>query len=237
MRELLNYLGLRGYSIDKEDIGRSNDNVFKIVKDNDVYYLKIGNRSFEYLSKVLKFLEGTQLNTPVCLASGDYKDTFYILMSECSGKMMHEVNPELAIPLIAKGLKMIHSVEYIDKTLIRDASYYIDLAKRSNDSLTEDDHVFLESVRTGPNQDDLVFAHGDYCLPNIITSKGDLAFIDLDNAGISFRYIDLVDCIKSITYNFKEEKYADLFLKEYGISELDTEKLIELRKLYNLLDY
>src|SRR5919202_4271847 len=55
---------------------------------------------------------------------------------------------------------------------------------------------------TRPHAEDLVFTHGDYCLPNIMIDAGQVAgFLELGSAGIGDRYRDLALAARSITYN------------------------------------
>ena len=80
--------------------------------------------------------------------------------------------------------------------------------------------------------EDLVFCHGDYCLPNLILKPGYefSGFIDLSRAGISDRYQDLALAWRSVRHNFGEG-YDDLLFEEYGV-EKDFKKI----EFYCLLD-
>ncbi|MHA2216438.1 MAG: phosphotransferase [Candidatus Hodarchaeales archaeon] len=92
--------------------------------------------------------------------------------------------------------------------------------------------IYEELMRTKPQSEDLVFTHGDYCLPNIIINNNDISgFIDFGLGGISDRYLDIGICVRSIIYNFGE-KWIPYFLKEYGLSVVDNEKIT----FYQLLD-
>ena len=88
-----------------------------------------------------------------------------------------------------------------------------------------------------PEEEDLVFTHGDYCLPNIIVRDGALSgVIDWDYAGLADPYVDYVSCIWSIRYNYGEdaERLIPVFLETYGV-ELDQEKYEFYRKLNDLI--
>jgi len=72
---------------------------------------------------------------------------------------------------------------------------------------------------------DLVFSHGDYCLPNILFQGKKLSgIIDLGEAGIYDRYHDLFWCNWSLGYNNLEDQIP-AFWKAYGIDEINTKKL------------
>ena len=52
-------------------------------------------------------------------------------------------------------------------------------------------------------KEELVFTHGDYCLPNsFIKDNKTVGFIDLGNAGIADKWQDLALCIRSLEHNF-----------------------------------
>jgi aminoglycoside phosphotransferase len=60
--------------------------------------------------------------------------------------------------------------------------------------------LFDELVSTLPKEQEVVFTHGDYCLPNIIvTAEWNISgFIDLSRAGLGDRYRDLALACRSI---------------------------------------
>lgn len=59
--------------------------------------------------------------------------------------------------------------------------------------------------------------HGDFCLPNVMMNDWRLSgYIDLDNAGVGDRHIDLYWMVWSLTYNLKDGRWGDLFLDAYG---------------------
>ena len=92
--------------------------------------------------------------------------------------------------------------------------------------------LYSEVLRSRPTQEDLVFTHGDYCLPNV-TIAGDTVsgFVDWGRAGIADRYQDLALCARSIGANLGPEWVPALF-GNYGLSIIDDQKL----SFYELLD-
>jgi len=84
--------------------------------------------------------------------------------------------------------------------------------------------LYEELVLRKPEKEDLVFTHGDYCLPNIIILGTDIAgFVDLHRAGIADRYKDLALAIRSIRRNLGTD-LESVFLNEYGINKPDVQK-------------
>lgn len=236
MQKLLKTLQLENHQVDPITVGRSDSDVYKLTKDNQVLYLKIGSEPVKDLAKILLFLETTTLNTPKLLSEGRYGGRHYVLMSECKGLMTYEIEPHLAVKVLAQELKLIHSLDVQNLDHYRDVSYYKKLLLTiDQNTLSDEDQKFVKQMDTLSIQEDLVFTHGDYCLPNILYENGLTSIIDLDYAGISFRYLDILDCMWSLEYNFKDDKYGTLFLQEYGITELDPIRVSEIKTIQRLL--
>ncbi|XMB87021.1 phosphotransferase [Mycoplasmatota bacterium WC44] len=226
MEKLLEHLGLEGYEVIEDEIGRSESSIYLIKQDDYDTYLKVGNEDVKKLTKVLEFLKDKDINVPTLIKSGLYNGQYYVLMSKCEGTMTYELEPELAVKVLATGLKRLHSID-ISRCNIKyyDNELMTRVKENIMNNVSIDEQVKLLGILDLKMEEDLVFTHGDYCLPNILFENDDISFIDLDRAGISDRYLDIVDCIWSIKYNFKSDIYVDLFLKEYGIEELNESKL------------
>lgn len=75
-----------------------------------------------------------------------------------------------------------------------------------------------------PSGEDLVFLHGDYCLPNVLVEDGALTgFVDWEYAGAGDRWIDIVACAQSVQRNLGAE-LSEVFLKAYGVGQMDRER-------------
>ncbi len=237
MEGLIKKLELEDYQVTKTTIGRSSNDVYRLQNDTDTLYLKVGGLTVKNLGEVLELLQSSNLNVPKLIQKGIYNDMNYVLMSECSGTMIHEIDPIIAVKVLAKGLKQIHELDIKGIKIVRDYKYYKNrIIEKVGNQLNIEDMRFVNELESLKVEEDLVFTHGDYCLPNILYDNGKISFIDLDDAGVSFRYIDILDCIWSIQYNFNDEKYVDMFLKEYGIDELDLDKVKTLKTIQRLLE-
>ena len=69
-----------------------------------------------------------------------------------------------------------------------------------------------------------VLIHGDYCLPNIMFDDWRFSgFIDLGNAGIGDRHIDLFWGTWTLWFNLKTDAYRERFYDAYGRDKIDPE--------------
>lgn len=92
---------------------------------------------------------------------------------------------------------------------------------------------------TRPAVEEVVVAHGDLCLPNVLLDPDTLritGLIDLGRLGVADRYADLALATRSLRADdlnpqFGPE-YADRLLARYGESPVDQERL----EFYRLLD-
>jgi aminoglycoside phosphotransferase len=65
--------------------------------------------------------------------------------------------------------------------------------------------LYRELLDKRPDTEDLVFTHGDYCLPNILIDKWDIGgFIDWGRGGISDG-LESIDCSKIEYYRLLDE--------------------------------
>ena len=71
-----------------------------------------------------------------------------------------------------------------------------------------------------------VLLHGDYCLPNVMLDGWRFsAYIDLGNAGIGDRHVDLFWGAWTLGFNLGTDRCRDIFFDAYGRDKIDFEKL------------
>lgn len=208
-------------------------------------YLKIMplglSESLAREAEVLRWLEG-KLPVPMVMffaCDGNYE---FLLMSEIPGvpacdRAFEKDLPEL-IRLLAQGLRMIHSIDIsgcpFDQRLSVKMKEAADrtakglVGEQDFDDIRQGrtaEDLLAELFRTKPAAEDLVFTHGDYCLPNMIIHNGGISgFVDWGRAGIADRYQDLALTGRSLTYNFGAE-WVPLLFREYGLERPDLEKV------------
>lgn len=246
---------INDYELEPVTIGMSGASVFYLqAPGKPGLYLKFSpagsGRDFRPAVERLHWLQG-KLPVPEVLYFEQTEAGEYLLLSEIAGPMAcdpsFETEPELLVKLLAAGLKMLHAVDIkecpfdgrldgqleaarqrVEVGLVDEADFD---AERQGLSAAE---VYAELVRTRPASEDLVFTHGDYCLPNVLldpASQKVSGFIDLGRCGVADRYQDLALAARSLEYNFRGVSGAALFA-EYGLKEIDWAKV----EYYKLLD-
>jgi kanamycin kinase/aminoglycoside 3'-phosphotransferase-3 len=186
--------------------------------------LKIGECSAAVVEQVqiLQWLEG-KLPVPKVLAYEEENGKSYLLMSRIEGDMSCDTyyldHPDILLEALASGLKMLWEVDIQDCPRVRDLdhalreariqveNHLVDLDNVNPDTFGEDgfespEHL-LEWLENNRPVLELVFSHGDYCLPNVFLKNGQInGFIDLDRSGICDKWNDIALCYRSLKYNF-----------------------------------
>jgi aminoglycoside phosphotransferase len=238
-------------------VGMSGHYVYHLIdktgKPNQ--YLKIAHASHpEKLSRekdVLKWLSG-KLAVPNVIYYKERDDYQYLLLSEIKGEGSHHNSFQSEITkvvnLFARGMNRIHKVRIDDCPFDRRLKVVVKEAeKRVKLGLVEEDEFLDEYIGMSAGQlfdmlisrsssisdkENIVFTHGDYCLPNVIIDGERISgFIDWGRAGIADPYQDIALAIRSLKFNWGES-YVDDMLRSYGIEKPDWDKL----EFYIMLD-
>lgn len=209
--------------------------------------------------RMMEWLQG-KIPVPEILGFKQENGINYLLMSKVEGNMScddeYMDNPEVLMKLMAEGIKKLWTVDIkdcpyinnIDKKL-EEAEYRVANGLCSAEDAEPETYVeggfrdpadLLAWLKEHKPKEELVFTHGDCCMPNLFLNKDKFsAFIDLGNCGVADRYQDIALCYRSLLHNFAGlytgkaySKFdAELFFKELGV-EPDWEKI----RYYILLD-
>lgn len=250
LRELLD-----GGTWQEVSIGYSGVHVFRIHRHTSPhYYLKIAPQMLRHNlvaeKERLHWLQ-TRLAVPKIYYYGSDAKYAYLLLSEIPGIMSCDPICEEDMPrlvrLLAEGLRMIHRIDIADCPFDQRLNRQLEAARQrllaglvdeadfdSERSGRRASDVYEQLIQARPAGEDLVFTHGDYCLPNIILDwdKAQISgFIDWERGGIADRYQDIALAARSLDYNF-DQSWVPMLLEEYGLTAPDEEKM----RFYRLLD-
>lgn len=224
-------------------------------------YLKIApHNSFSDLrneKNVLEWLRGRS-TVPSVLAYEENADSDILLTSAVEGTVLSDqlasnvstVDSQLALAAeAARHLRRLHDIPVDDCALDQRLDVKFARAQKNIEYklLSDTDEgfaaehdgrmpidVYRALLASQPQDPDLVFTHGDACMPNMIIDGGSFAgFIDLDGAGVADRYTDIAVFFRSFAYNCRTPvDLSETFCTAYGIDRLDSDKI----RFYALLD-
>jgi aminoglycoside phosphotransferase len=229
-------------------IGWSGAQVFKIEGHG---YLKItgGRLSLRPEKERLEWLRG-RLPVPEMRYFGEANGRQFMLISDIPGLPSHDDHfkeqPERVVALLADALRRIHALDIHDcpfdqrlDTLIAAAQANYRQGWVETDDF-DDIHwgrsaedLYIELIATRPTDEQQVFVHGDYCLPNILIDPQTwrlAGLIDWGSAGISDSHFDLGLAARSIRFNLGAQ-WVTPFFEAYG-GPIDEAKI----SYYQLLD-
>lgn len=227
------------YEIDDIGMSKSNimlfaDKVLKVQENSDEVKNEIG---------VMQWLEG-KLSVPRIILHELKENKSYLLMTRVAGRMAcnkcYLDDPEKLTTLLARALKELWSIDISDcpndQTLDRKLeaakicveNNLVDMDNVEPDTFGpdgfENPEALLQWLITHRPPEELVFSHGDFCLPNIyMDDNGTISFIDLGRMGVADKWQDIALCYRSLRDNYKG-RYGGTVYLEYD-PELLFEKL------------
>ena len=186
----------------------------------------------------MDWLQG-QLAVPRVLCYHRGPEREYLLVSRIEGVAGH--GPESRADAagtarqFAAGLRQIHTVDPVGCPLDWRLERFFSWAEELIERLPAEARPALRAnlavlKQDRPTSEDLVFVHGDYCLPNILLKDGRLSgFIDWGFAGVGDRYLDFAAAVGTIRRNLGDE-WIEPFFAAYGLQP-DAERLAYFRRV------
>ena len=215
--------------------------VYFIDRDGG-YYLKVGGagnllKEAEMTAYLYKKGLGTEVLNYIS-GENDIMLSRAVVGEDCTGDK-YLAEPKRLCDLLAERLRALHELdasecpvkdrvgEYI---ALAEANYHADSYNKEHfpDSFGfrsgEEAYAFLQSGKHLLKNECLI--HGDYCLPNVMLDGWKFSgFIDVDNAGIGDRHIDLFWGRWSLGFNLKTNEFGERFLDAYGKDKIDKDAL------------
>lgn len=242
----------------KEDaVGMSEASV--LIFDDKVLKVESICEESEREVRIMQWLSG-KIPAPEVLCSEQKDSKNYLLMTKLPGKMSCDEEymrqPELLAEALADGLKLLWKVDVSDcpysaslDEKLRMAKYNVEQGLVDVDNVEpdtfgpngfENPQALLDWLIANRPEEEPVFSHGDYCLPNVFLQDGKVSgFLDLGRAGVADKYQDIALCYRSFLHNY-EGKYGggsygevnpEIIFEKLGIKP-DWEKV----RYYILLD-
>ncbi len=240
------------YVAEEIQIGESGAKVLRLTHaEKPNLYLKIdcgGSGIAGAENRVMQWLQG-KMRVPEVLQYVRSCGAHYLLMTEVEG--LPSYDPRLRkdisrlIAALARGLREFHQLSAqgcpfrLDiHRLLRQAEKRVAAGLIDVDGLTRNapgrtpNGLLQELQQLIPPQGETVVAHGDFCMPNLLMKEGAVSgFIDLGDVAIADPYVDLVAMKFSLRLNGFGGGWFAEFVRDYGISELDVDRL----RFYELL--
>ncbi|MCL2629059.1 MAG: aminoglycoside 3'-phosphotransferase [Oscillospiraceae bacterium] len=181
------------------------------------------------------------LSAEVCSFISDERDwllTRKIHGDDCTAEKYLE-QPDRLAETLGEHLACLHGLDYKDCPVLNHTEQYIKSVEFNKRSDNYDKSHFPDSFGYSSaneawavveNHSDLLktdtLLHGDYCLPNVIFNDWQFSgYIDLDNAGVGDRHVDLFWGAWTLWFNLKTDKYRQRFFDAYGRDIIDEEVL------------
>ena len=227
------------------------------------YVLKIQAESEETKNEkdIVAWLDG-QVPVPGIPVYYVEDGTAYTLMTRITGKMLCDEeylnNPKQLIRCVAEGLRTLWKVD-VTKCPFRTSRLEERLKQARwnvENNLVDMENVETETFGEGGFRDpeelicwlevnrpkeDIVFTHGDFCLPNVFVENNRISgFIDLGKMGPADRWQDIAIALRSLNHNFAGhynggKKYFD-FTHQMLLEELELDMDYDKFRYYILLD-
>jgi len=171
-------------------------------------------------------------------AADDWLLTEKIHGDDCISQKYLE-QPKRLCDTLAERLLLLHSMNFADCPVQNHTKWYLAKAEENKrmDAYNKDDFPdsfgYASAEEAWAVVDDHshllqndTLLHGDYCLPNIILNNWKFAgFIDLDNAGVGDKHIDVFWATWSRFFNLHTHDYRERFIDAYGRDKVDEDML------------
>jgi len=215
--------------------------VIFIDKDNGYFLKSTKKGKLERQAEMMQYFHRKGLSANVLSYVSDAQDwllTEKIHGDDCTTAKYLE-QPKQLCDILAERLIMLHETNSSDCPQQNHTEWYLSTAGHNKQMGTYNKDDFPDSFGYANAKEawavveakqhllkNDTLLHGDYCLPNIILNDWNFAgFIDLDNAGVGDKHVDVFWAIWSLFYNTHTHDYRQRFIDAYGRHKIDEEIL------------
>jgi len=215
--------------------------VIFIDKDGGHFLKSAAKGALEREAAMTRFFHGKGLAARViAYVSGerDWLLTEKIPGDDCvAEKYLRE--PKRLCDITAERLALLHASDCSGCPVMNHTERYLAKAARNKTSDIFDKSLFPDSwgyasaeeawavvEARGHLLEMNTLLHGDYCLPNTLLDDWRFAgHVDLGDAGVGDRHVDLFWGIWTLFYNLKTDQYSRRFIDAYGRDRVDEDLL------------
>jgi aminoglycoside 3'-phosphotransferase-2 len=227
---------LSPYEAQRQTIGRSGDDVLCLVK-NGVPELFLKSETVHPLSELpgeaerLRWLGAQGIPCPEVVDFATAGARHWLLMTALPGRdfaSVPDLAPDQLVAAAADALRQIHTLAVGTCPFDHRAQLRVGLARQRLDAGQVDaddldepggdlEVLYARLCQTIPSDQDLVVAHGDASMPNLMISAAGAfsGFIDCGRLGVADRWQDLAIATNSIAFNYGDA-HVEPFLARYG---------------------
>ncbi|HWG06380.1 MAG TPA: APH(3') family aminoglycoside O-phosphotransferase [Beijerinckiaceae bacterium] len=223
--------------------GLSGANLYRLEADDlPALYLKVDEASpFSAVEAEALRLPRLAAHSIACPSLVDFQmheGRNWLLTHALAGRdaaVLGETEPSTAVAIVARALRELHARPIANCPFDRRLATRIALVRRRIQAGDVDEEEFADDggpaaalealLAKAPTSEDLVLAHGDATLSNVILDGGSFSgFVDCGRFGVADRYQDLALACDSIT-DFLGEDWVAPFLAQYGLDAPDRDRL------------
>jgi kanamycin kinase len=212
-----------------------------IDKDGGYFLKSAPKGKLEREAAMMRYFHGKGLSAKVLSyisAASDWLLTEKIHGDDCiTAKYLAQ--PKRLCDTLAERLVLLHSLDFPDCPIQNHSERLLAKAEHNKRTDTYNKEEFPDSFGYASAEEAWAVAesrghmlkndtllHGDYCLPNIILNDWKFAgFIDLDNAGVGDKHVDVFWATWSLFFNLHTHKYRERFIDAYGRNKIDEDIL------------
>ena len=215
---------LNASALEAEDIGRSGA---QVMRCGDMF-LKIDREGALQRSAIAQeYFAKMGLSAPLAAYERENGCDFLLVKAvpgenACAEKYLQQ--PERLAAMLGETMRMLHETDAADCTLLDANERALSMYTAENGGSVHEGAALLKKE---------VLVHGDHCLPNIFFENGRFTgYIDLGDAGIGDRHLDICCAAWSLGYNTGSGKWADALKDAYGRELIDERRLRICMQLY-----
>ena len=235
------------YQVEEDCLGESPAEVYRLTRNSDTLYLKIGRREFSITTysvareKDIMLWLSQRIRVPEVLDYQENDEYQFLLMQQLDGEALYKkmsCNILEFVDIFAEAIKQVQAIDIADcpfdsgfDTRLSELKYLL-----NNELIAYEDfatsslpfnnpEALYQYLLTARFPESTVFSHGDMSDANIVVdTQGDLGFIDWGRGGCADVWTDVAHAARNIREETGDEKLAERFFERLRVDE-DKQKI------------